>query len=119
MQSYPIPDRSDFAPNLWNHDPILPEGDLGAIGGVFPDGRPYRIEFWYTEGATLMTVFFSTLGLEQDSGAELLERVQPLLEAADTDASRRSLDQSCVLRLLDAAGNEMFSLTFVVGMPEF
>ncbi len=119
MQNYPIPDRSDFAPNTYVEDAFLPERDLGALGGVFPDGRPYRTEFWCTEGMTLMTVFFSTRGLERHSAAELLERVRPLLEAAHTDESWRRLDESCVLRVVDAAGNEMFSLTFVVGMPEF
>lgn len=119
MKSFPAPDRSDFTPNAHTDDPRLPEGDLGTSAGVFPDGRPYRIEFWFTEGITLMTIFFSTGGIEQAPAAELLERVKPLLEAADTDEAWRRLGESDAKRMIDGAGNEMFSLTFVVRMPDW
>ena len=104
MASFPAPDRSDFTPNAHRDAPILPEGDLGASVGVFRDGRPYRIESWFTEGITLMTIFFSTRGIEQASPAEVLERVRPLLEASDTDESWRRLGESGVKRMLDSAG---------------
>lgn len=60
-----------------------------------------------------------TRGIEQHSAAELRERVQPLLEAADTDESWRRLKEGSVKRMLDGAGNEMFSLTFAVRMPDW
>ncbi len=119
MKSFPASDRSDFTPITHTEDPLLPERDLGSSAGVFPDGRPYRTEYWFTEGITLMTIFFSTRGIEQASAAELLERVKPLLEAADTDESWRRLGESDVKRMIDGAGNEMFSLTFVVRIPDW
>jgi hypothetical protein len=97
----------------------VPERDLGADAGVFPGGRPYRIEFWVTEGTTLTTILFSTRGIEQHSAADLPERVRPLLEAADTDESWRRLAESGVKRLVGGAGTEMFSPTFVVRMPDW
>ncbi|HUF54697.1 MAG TPA: hypothetical protein VMR52_13165 [Dehalococcoidia bacterium] len=36
-------------------DEVSPQGDIGAHEGVLPDGRPYRLEGWFSEGYTFVT----------------------------------------------------------------
>ncbi len=116
---YPVPDRSNFAPNKFIDDKNLPEGDLGASEGLLPDGRPYRLEGWYSEGATFVTIFFSTLDLEEAPAPALLELISGLVAEAEVPERYRRLNQSDVHTLEDGSGNIMYSLTFVVGEPEF
>jgi hypothetical protein len=118
MPQYPVPDRSDFTPNQFLNDDSLPEGDINATSGTLPDGRPYVLEGWFTEGMTLVTYFFSVRDLEEASPEQLLALLHPELEAAAVPEKFRRLDEEGVNKILDASGNEVYSLTFVVGMPE-
>ncbi len=93
------------------------EGDLGAAGGALPDGRPYRLESWWWDGHTLVTLFFSVRGLEEASPAQLLALVMPVLALARVPASHRALDADDVRVITDAAGHRMHSLTFCVRVP--
>jgi len=116
MPRYPVPDRSNFTPNEFLEDDSLPEGDINATSGTLPDGRPYVLEGWFTEGMTLVTYFFSVRDLEEASPDQLLALLLPELEAAAVPEEFRRLDED-VRKILDASGNEIYSLTFVVGMP--
>ena len=117
MPRYPVPDRSNFTPNQCLDDDWLPEGDINATSGTLPDGRPYVLEGWFAEGMTLVTYFFSVRDLEEASPEQLLALLQVELEAAKVPEKWRK--KPGVLKILDASGNEMYSLTFVVGMPPF
>jgi hypothetical protein len=118
MPQYPVPDRSDFTPDQFLNDDSLPEGDINATSGTLPDGRPYVLEGWFTEGMTLVTYFFSVRDLEEASPEQLLALLHPELEAAAVPEGFRRLNEEGVNKILDASGNEVYSLTFVVGMPE-
>jgi hypothetical protein len=118
MPRYPVPDRSNFTPNEFLDDDSLPEGDINATSGTLPDGRPYVLEGWFTEGMTLVTYFFSVRDLEEASPEQLLALLLPELEGAAVPEKFRRLDEEGVNKILDASGNEVYSLTFVVGMPE-
>ncbi|HEY0302889.1 MAG TPA: hypothetical protein VGC36_16195 [Rhizomicrobium sp.] len=52
------------------------ERDLGWCEGVLFDGRPFRAEMWAQDGISLLTFFFSTLGLEDLSEAALFALVE-------------------------------------------
>ncbi len=58
----------------------------------------------------------SVLDLEEASPEQLLALLRPGLEAAAVPEEFRRLDED-VRKILDASGNEVYSLTFVVGMP--
>ena len=118
MSQYPVPDRSDFTPNDFLDD-TLPEGDISAATGTLSDGRPYVCEGWFTEGMTLVTFSFSIRDLEESSSKDLLSLLRPELKAAAVPEEFRRVDPKEVHKIVDASGNEMYSLTFVVGMPEF
>ena len=117
MPRHPVPDRSNFTPNQFLDDDSLPEGDINATSGTLPDGRPYVLEGWFTEGMTLVTYFFSVRDLEEASPEQLLALLRPELEAAAVPEEFRRLTPKEMHRILDASGNEVYSLTFVVGMP--
>jgi hypothetical protein len=119
MSQYPVPDRSDFTPDQFRDDDTLSEGDIGAATGTLSDGRPYVCESWFTEGMTLVTFFFSIRDLEESSSEDLLSLLRPELEAAAVPEEFRRVDPKEVHKIVDSSGNEMYSLTFVVGMPEF
>ncbi len=116
---YPSPDRSNFAPNSRRDDPLLPEGDLGSSADRLSDGRPFVMEHWFSEGYTFITLFFSTLELEDAKPDQLLALVAPLLVDAKVPEERRSLTESGVRVIRDAADQPMYSLTFVVGEPPY
>lgn len=117
MSRYPAPDRSSFQPNTHREDPDLPEGDLGAYTGELADGRPYRVESWYTEGLTLITCFFCVDDLESASPEQLVEYIRPVLEETRVPDANRKLSANDVHTIVDASNHRLFSLTFVVGEP--
>jgi hypothetical protein len=119
MSQYPVPDRSDFTPDQFRDDDTVSEGDIGAATGTLSDGRPYVCESWFTEGMTLVTFFFSIRDLEESSSEDLLSLLRPELEAAAVPEEFRRVAPKKVHKIVDASENEIYSLTFVVGMPEF
>ncbi len=115
---YPAPDRSNFRPNELVRDPVIPEGDIGARVGELADGRPFRVEAWYSEGATFITCFFSTVDLETAPPELLLEYIRPVLEQSRVPRDQQKLGSDGVRMIDDASGHRMFTLTFVVGLPD-
>ena len=67
---FPKPDRSAFSPNSTVRD-VDRELDTGWAEGEWKDGRPYRAELWSWKDLSVVTFFFSTLGLEDAQEAEL------------------------------------------------
>ena len=108
--AYPTPDRSDFAPNL-EKSPENEALDLGYAEGAMRDGRPYRAEFWCMDQISMLTFWFSTVGLEGASHDELADRVES--EGLVTfRPGRRSV--ACK-KVRDAADQEMWSVNVTVG----
>ena len=107
---FPKPDRSNYTPRR-TKSPDDPSFDIGWDEGLMSDGRPYRVECWAEEQMTCLTYFFSTRGLETYSNkqfAELLQR-EGLVDFLDGQP------RVSALPLTDAAGNDMWSVSVVVG----
>ncbi len=112
---YPMPDRSQFKPNHVKSDEN-PEIDIGWDEGIFDDGRPYRAEAWALDGVTMLTVFFSSVGLEGASQAELVQ----YLEREDflrllSDKARAYIG---VRPLEDSSGQPLWSVNIVIADDE-
>lgn len=112
--AYPKPDRSDFRPNLEKAD-IDDVLDLGLGEGVMSDGRPFRVECWAQHGATLLTFFFSAVDMDGAGDDELLCRLlaEGLLQIV---RNREPLVRA--ERVVDVAGNELWSVNVVIGGDE-
>ena len=71
---YPSIDRTNYQVcKVKNGDGIL---DIGWTEGILSDGRPYRAELWAQDQITVLTVFFSVLGLEDFDTAALSRLIE-------------------------------------------
>lgn len=112
-QLYPAPDRSGFVPNsakTAENDQL----DIGWSTGILSDGRPFRAECWAQDQVTMLTLFFSTKGLEQATSEELLALLEVEGVIAFTGAER----YGTAAKLVDAGNNEMWSMNIVVGADD-
>ena len=116
ISKYPKPDRSYFKPNLTvvNKDQQL---DIGWAEGVFSDGRSYRAELWRWEHNSILTVFFSTIGLENASVQELSDLLEKelLLKFKGGEKGKKSVMPS---KVRDSSENEMWEVSILVGFDE-
>ena len=108
---FPKPDRSNYKPK---QAPTAEDRsfDLGWNEGFFSDGRTFRAEAWVEEGMTCLTFFFSTHGMEnwaKTQFADFLER-KGLVVYLDGDPKVSAMPLS------DASGNDMWSVTLIVGI---
>jgi GTP diphosphokinase / guanosine-3',5'-bis(diphosphate) 3'-diphosphatase len=111
---YPLPNRTSFRPNRARTDEDS-QLDIGWDEGIFSDGRPYRAEAWAEDGATFLTFFFSTEGLEYCDEAAL----RALLEGEGVLAFIRSdAVHIGAKRIIDDGGVEVWSATVVIGDEE-
>lgn len=109
QQKYPSPKRTGHKVRLEKDDDGII--DIGWSEGTLNDGRPYRAELWAQDQITVLTFFFSAIGLEQlDQGAitEML-RAEKLVIFAD------SVPSIGAARFRDASGNTFCSVNIVVG----
>ena len=67
---FPAPDRSNYVRRRQS-SPEDGSVDIGWDAGVLSDGRLWRAEAWAESGMTILTFFFSSLGLEQATDADL------------------------------------------------
>jgi hypothetical protein len=104
----PKPDRSGLIPNL-TAKAIDRELDIGWAEGEWKDGRPYRAELWSWGGLSAVTFFLSTLGLEDAREPELAGRLEE-------NSLVEFLTDPIVYpeKILDSAGNEMWSVTIPI-----
>ena len=85
--------------------------DCGFIGN-----RPYFIECWSPGGMTMITVFISTIGIEDYSIPEL-EKL--LIEDAGIYSKKEGyFSPTLVPKFCDSNGNEFFSINILVGMDD-
>jgi hypothetical protein len=112
-RGYPKPDRSGFRPNFVKtaeNDAI----DIGWQEGTFADGRPYRAEAWCMDQATFLTIYCSSIGLEQASPldlAELLNR-EGLVQILSPEGLPR------IQAGTDASDQPILAITLMVGADE-
>lgn len=87
--------------------------EIGWHRGHFSDGRPYLAECWAMDGVTLLTFFFSRDGLEtldDERAGDLLARESVVEFLASRYVEARPIE--------DDAGEEMWSVTVVIGDDE-
>jgi hypothetical protein len=107
---YPIPDRSKQT-LLYERDD---DGvvDIGWCDGALSDGRPFRAEMWAQDGVSMLTIFFSTIGLED------LDQVQikKLVIAEGLARFRPTAPERCESRKIsDDGGNAVWSVNINIG----
>jgi hypothetical protein len=110
---FPVPDRSGQTVNtVKGEDGVL---DLGWCEGVLSDGRPFRAELWAQDQITVLTFFFSVLGLETlspDALYALVEKEGLVRLAAGFSPSFQ------VRTWADPSGTEFWSVNVTVGTDE-
>lgn len=112
-RAYPIPDRSAQTVNLVRSA----DGtrDLGWCEGVLSDGRAFRAEFWTQDGISLLTFFFSRIGLETASGDALFELVNAEGLVRAKPGGRPSFE---VVTWTDPHGAVFWSVNVTVGTED-
>ncbi|HET7230548.1 MAG TPA: hypothetical protein VFJ16_11135 [Longimicrobium sp.] len=107
---YPPLDGSRHTPNFVK-TAETPSLDIGWGEGVLGDGRPWRAELWAEDGITMLTFFFSTLGIEAYQADDLVA----LLTREGLLGLERPGQGVGVMRLTDPSGNQFWSVNVVVG----
>ena len=110
--TYPKPDRSNVVPNLAK-TPDNEDLDIGWCEGVLTDGRPYRMECWAADQITNVTVFMSTIGLENCTNAQFVDLLERERVVSWRAGARKSAGAA---QIADAAGNPMWSINIVIGV---
>jgi hypothetical protein len=109
-RSYPKPDRSNIEPNFSkteDNDAL----DLSWQEGLLNDGRPFRGELWCQDQISMVTFFFSTIGLENASK----EDMESLLTSENLIQFKPGRRDVRAVKVVDAGGNEMWSVNVLVG----
>jgi len=110
---FPIPDRSKQTVHLTKDDDGVI--DIGWCDGVLSDGRAYRAEMWAQDQISLLTIFFSTIGMEEFDA----EQIRRLIQIEGLVSFVENGQQHCTaLKFTDDAGNEVWSVNVVVGDEE-
>jgi hypothetical protein len=108
MALFPKPDRSTFVPKLTDMDENT-ELDNGWAESEFSDGRPYRAELWSWDHLSVITFFFSTIGVEDISDQELADLLQKEVSLQFKGSKKVSAE-----KIQDSSGNEMWSVSLLV-----
>ena len=107
---YPKPDRSNFQPNL-SKTPENDVLDLGWQEGILRDGRPFRGEYWCQDQISMITFFFSTIGLENASQEDL----KLLLVSENLIQFKPGRARVEARKVVDSSAHEMWSVNVAVG----
>ena len=107
---FPIPFLDHNKSEPQNDDEGITE--IGWCDGVLADGRPFRAEMWAQDQVSMLTIFFSEVGLEQHDQDVLRKLVEA--EGLITFAAQPScIFESSIIK--DDAGNRMWSVNIPVG----
>lgn len=94
---------------------IQSPADMRTVGyaqGVFSDGRPFHAECWAESGATHLTFFFSSVGINHFKKDEVLA----YLTMENVIRPIEGMQHYCGLGILsDELNQEMFSATVTIG----
>lgn len=107
---YPAPDRSDQVRHFRkDEDGVI---DIGWSDGAMSDGRPYIAEMWAQDQVSMLTLFFSSKGIEDSNG----EQIRNLIVKEGLVAFRSGAQTYCdSTAFIDCAGNALWSVNIVVG----
>lgn len=110
---YPKPDRSDQTLNFDKSDKNAAI-DLGWCEGLLSDERPYRAECWAQNQITMVTFFFSSIGMENYTDVlflEWLEKEGVIQFAIDSP-------HITAMPVTDVAENKLWSVNIVIGTED-
>lgn len=111
---FPIPDRSKQTVHFKKGE----EGvlDVGWCDGVLSDGRAFRAEMWAQDQISMLTIFFSTVGMKELDAAAIRQLVhkEQLVLFGENESQRHCT----ATKFTDDAGNEVWSVNIVVGDDE-
>jgi hypothetical protein len=107
---YPIPNRSKQKIHFSrDEDGVI---DIGWCDGVFSDGRNFRAEMWAQDQISILTIFFSRVGID-DVDAEAITRV---MEAEGLITFRKTGARNCnPVKVNDDAENPIWSVNIMIG----
>jgi hypothetical protein len=111
QEFYPTPDFSNLSPNLVKEDRDDPLSISFGFGN-FNNGRPLRVEYWAILGSSYITIYFSSLEIENASRQELTEMLitDGIIEIKND--SNFTLDEK---KIIDSSGNEMWMVIVLIG----
>lgn len=96
-----------------------PHEDISWAEGTLHDGRPFRIEYWIHPGTSLLTVFISTLDIENATPLELKDLLirGGVIEFDDDKFFQSGFNgiNLTAKKFHDISHNEMWSLTIILG----
>jgi hypothetical protein len=111
---FPIPNRSKQTVHLTKgEDSVI---DIGWCDGVLSDGRAFRAEMWAEDQISLLTIFFSTIGMEalDEEAMRQFVKNEELASSGKDEPPQHCSSR----RFTDDAGNEVWSVNIVVGDDE-
>ena len=90
------------------------ETNIGWYAGLLDEKRPFFAECWAVDGITVLTMFVSTLGIENETPEELEQRF------LDRGYYRKKegADRAPAVRTFAADGNEFYSINVTVGVDD-
>ena len=109
----PMQDHPEQVPAKYEYE-YFTDHNIGWYAGLLEENRPFFAECWASEGITMLTIFVSTIGIEDKSAAELADWFQSIGYYKAMDASRLPR----TLKYKDKSGNEFFSINILVGVNE-
>jgi hypothetical protein len=109
---FPVPKARDKIYSQKDDDGVI---DIGWCDGVLSDGRPFRAETWAQDLVTMITIFFSNIGLKELDNKALFKLVEDegLVTFVDDEPKRLS-----ALKWTNNDGNEFWSVNIAVGAEE-
>lgn len=111
---YPMVDRSEFIERSMTVHRDSSVVNIGYAEGILSDERPFRLECWAEDQLTNLTIFVSSLGIENYSPQKVIE----YLEAERLFQRWHDDLYGSVLPFKDPEGNEFWSVNLVVGDEE-
>ena len=111
----------DFLP-LLDHTDQMPDrneyGDvnIGWYAGMMDEKRPFFVECWANDGITIITLFVSTIGIEDKTPEELDQWFQDIGYYRQKDA--KSNQPSVLKYTYKRDGKEYFSINVSVGIED-
>jgi hypothetical protein len=107
---FPIPDRTRRPiQSTKDEDGVI---DVGWCDGVLADGRAFRAEMWAQDQVSMLTVFFSTAGLEDLAP----EAIKSLVEQEGLVSFKTTGPSYCAAApFIDDGGHRVWSVNIVVG----
>ena len=89
--------------------------DIGWCDGVLSDGRPFRAETWAQDGVTMLTIYFSNVGIEELDNDALCKFIQAEDLVAFVDDDPKHINAR---KWTNDEGNEFWSVNILIGYDE-